>query len=177
MRHLLVALLILGATIARAYRLEPCANTGESRFRRTITPEYGTTLSAAELPAHWRELATRAWQADNASNATATVTAARVFTLPHATFYLITVNKEQALFSTKCPHERCGEAYWWDNSTRIVVDRKRPPAGVPGDEFFLLNADKYPAQHAALFHADPFTEGYDLQEDCLVHLTLEGAAK
>jgi hypothetical protein len=177
MRYIPIIVLTGLATAAFGQRLPLCADNGESSSKRNITPSYGTTLKPADLPAHWRDLALSAWQHDNNSFTPAPqgvhVTAARAFTRADATFYLVRVNNDQALFSTKCAHERCGEAYWWPAMAMFVVNRDRPPTGVPGDEFYIINKDKYPPGMAALFTSDAFTDGYDLQEECIFTLKLQ----
>jgi len=161
MRSALLALL-LSATAA-AQTLPPCPDNGESSSRRTITPDSGKAL--AEVPAHWRERAQRAWSMDYVSKdhheppTGVHATAARVFRFPRATFYLVTVNGEQGLFSDKCPIERCSE--WWTDGT-LLANRDHPPTAVPGDEFYL----RLPTGQAVLVQADPFGELYELTEKC-----------
>jgi hypothetical protein len=170
MRSALLALL-LSATAA-AQTLSPCPDNGESSSRRTIRPDSGKALT--EVPAHWRERAQRAWSMDYVSKdhpepATGVhATVARVFRFPRATFYLVTVNGEQGLFSDKCPIERCSE--WWTDGT-LVANRDHPPAAVPGDEFYLRRANQ-PEGQAVLVQADPMGALYVLAERCIVTLTV-----
>jgi len=173
LRTMTIVLLALTVPAMAQHGLQPCANTGESSATRRITASYGTPIKAGALPAHWRDLATKAWEHDQETPAPhgIHVTGARKFTGPNATFYLIQVNDDVALFGIKCPQERCGAAYWWPKRVQFVINRERPPAAMPGDEFYIKDHDKYPPGTAALFTSDPFNEKYDLQEECIVELT------
>jgi hypothetical protein len=176
MRRLFLALLTLAAATTHANGLKPCADTGESSSRRTITPEYGMTIKVSDVPKQWRDRAEQQWSADfvGADHPTPKggihVTGARLLAFPHATFYLLRVQDDQTLFSTKCDW-RCASFKWWPASATFTANRDRAPGGVPGDEFYVIEADT-PKGKAVLVHSDPFEERYQLEEACLVTLTL-----
>jgi len=157
MRSALLALL-LSATAA-AQTLPPCPDNWESSSPRRIRALQGTVVPVAQVPRELRERAEGFWRADFVSRGSdfpepATgvhVKDARVYQFPHATFYLLRVNDVTTLVSAKCSW-RCS-SLWWDGEFTLLANADKPPAGVPGDEFYLRRPTLHAGQ-AVLVHAD-----------------------
>src|ERR1700686_5036475 len=98
--------LVVPAT-ARAQRLAPCADNGESSSTRSIRPVSGTSLAVAQVPRKIRDRAEVLWRLDwlghNAPDPAGGVhvTAARAYRFATGTFYLLRVNNVQTLVSKK----------------------------------------------------------------------------
>src|ERR1700686_213823 len=141
MRSALLALL-LSATAA-AQTLPRCADNRESSSTRHIRALQGKVVPVAQVPRELRERAEGFWRADFVSRGTdfpepATgvhVKDARAFTFPHATFYLVRGNDVTPLVSAKCSW-RCS-SLGWEGEFTLLANADKPPAGVPGDEFYL----------------------------------------
>jgi hypothetical protein len=181
MRSALLALL-LSATAA-AQTLSPCPDNGESSSTRRIRALQGKVVPVAQVPRELRERAEGFWRADFVSRGSdfpepATgvhVKDARVYQFPHATFYLLRVNDVTTLVSAKCSW-RCS-SLWWDGEFTLLANADKPPAGVPGDEFYLRRPTLHAGQ-AVLVQADPFSDRYELTETCaLRELTVEAATR
>jgi hypothetical protein len=170
MRIAFLALLL--STTAAAQTLPQCADSGESSSTRSIRPVAGSVIKVGEVPEEFRSAAIGrslrfhlgAKVPDDVYLRTKVSAARRYHFSNGTTFYLLTVDEQESIFSKSCPDLVCSSD-WWDTTITVLADAERPPAGVPGDEWYLRAPNDGPI---TLLQADPFSEPYDLTQQCIL---------